>query len=65
LLKAQPPLLYGSSEAVGGLINIITKDQKVRSTADIFSTSWLETNIDLGYRANFGKSRCNNWCKLF
>jgi outer membrane receptor for ferrienterochelin and colicins len=53
-------------EAVGGLINIITEKTKTVSvfTADIFSTS--ETNIDLGYRANFGKkSRCNNWCKLF
>jgi outer membrane receptor for ferrienterochelin and colicins len=27
VVKGQPPLLYGS-EAVGGLINIITKDQK-------------------------------------
>jgi outer membrane receptor for ferrienterochelin and colicins len=67
VVKGAASTLYGS-EAVGGLINIITKRPKTVPclTADIFSTSWLETNIDLGYRANFGKkSRCDNWCKLF
>lgn len=56
VVKGAASTLYGS-EAVGGLINIITKRPKTvpTITADIFSTSWLETNIDLGYRANFGK----------
>ena len=56
IVKGAASTLYGS-EAVGGLINIITKKPKTVPvfTADIFSTSWLETNIDLGYRANFGK----------
>lgn len=56
VVKGAASTLYGS-EAVGGLINIITKRPKTvpTITADFFSTSWLETNIDLGYRANFGK----------
>jgi outer membrane receptor for ferrienterochelin and colicins len=56
VVKGAASTLYGS-EAVGGLINIITKRPKTvpTVTADVFSTSWLETNIDLGYRANFGK----------
>jgi len=56
VVKGAASTLYGS-EAVGGLINIITKRPKTvpTITSDIFSTSWLETNIDLGYRANFGK----------
>ena len=56
VVKGAASTLYGS-EAVGGLINIITKRPKTvpTITADIFSTSWLETNIDLGYRANFDK----------
>jgi outer membrane receptor for ferrienterochelin and colicins len=56
VVKGAASTLYGS-EAVGGLINIITKRPKTvpTITADIFSTSWLENNIDLGYRANFGK----------
>ena len=56
VVKGAASTLYGS-EAVGGLINIITKRPKTvpTITADIFSTSWLETNIDFGYRANFGK----------
>jgi outer membrane receptor for ferrienterochelin and colicins len=56
VVKGAASTLYGS-EAVGGLINIITKKPKTvpTITADIFSTSWLETNVDLGYKANFGK----------
>lgn len=56
VVKGAASTLYGS-EAVGGLINIITKKPKTvpTITADFFSTSWLETNVDLGYKANFGK----------
>jgi outer membrane receptor for ferrienterochelin and colicins len=56
VVKGAASTLYGS-EAVGGLINIITKRPKTMPifTADAFTTSWLETNVDLGYRANFGK----------
>lgn len=57
VVKGAASSLYGS-EAVGGLINIITKSTKTapRFTADMFSTSWLENNIDLGYKASVGKN---------
>ena len=56
VVKGAASTLYGS-EAVGGLINIITKKTKTVPlfTADLFSTSWLENNIDLGYKAKIGK----------
>lgn len=49
--------LYGS-EAVGGLINIITKNATTAPlvSADIFSTSWLETNLDVGAKYKLGKN---------
>ena len=57
IIKGPASSLYGS-EAVGGLINIITKKTKNAPlfTADIFSTSWFENNIDLGFKANVGKT---------
>ena len=56
IVKGPASSLYGS-EAIGGLINVITKDafKAPRFSADIFSTSWAETNIDLGYSAKVGK----------
>nr|WP_294773983.1 TonB-dependent receptor [uncultured Flavobacterium sp.] len=56
IIKGPASSLYGS-EAVGGLINIITKKTKNAPlfTADVFSTSWLENNIDLGFKANVGE----------
>jgi outer membrane receptor for ferrienterochelin and colicins len=55
IIKGPASSLYGS-EAVGGLINIITKKTKNAPlvTVDVFSTSWLENNIDLGFKANVG-----------
>lgn len=55
IIKGPASSLYGS-EAVGGLINIITKKTKNAPlfTADIFSTSWLENNIDLGFKTKVG-----------
>ncbi len=57
IIKGPASSLYGS-EAIGGLINIITKRTKNAPlfTADFFSTSWLENNIDLGFKANIGKT---------
>lgn len=57
IIKGPASSLYGS-EAVGGLINIITKKTKNAPlfTADVFSTSWLENNIDLGFKANIGEN---------
>ena len=56
VVKGAASTLFGS-EAVGGLINIITKKSITAPlfTADMFSTSWLENNIDLGYKASIGK----------
>ncbi len=56
IVKGPASSLYGS-EAVGGLINIITKAPATapKFSADVFSTSWQEYNIDLGYKFNAGK----------
>ena len=53
IVKGPASTLYGS-EAIGGLINIITKNTKnaPRFSADAFSTSWGEFNADLGFRFN-------------
>lgn len=51
IVKGPASSLYGS-EAVGGLINIITKSATNAPvfSADVFTTSWLETNVDLGVK---------------
>ena len=56
VVKGPASSLYGS-EAVGGLINLITKKPLSAPlfSADIFSTSWLETNVDLGFKSAIGK----------
>jgi outer membrane receptor for ferrienterochelin and colicins len=57
VVKGPASSLYGS-EAVGGLINIITKKplNAPLFSADIFSTSWLENNVDLGFKSVIGKN---------
>lgn len=56
IVKGPASSLYGS-EAVGGLINIITKNPKNAPlfSADAYSTSWGEANVDLGFRTNVGQ----------
>lgn len=51
IVKGPASGLYGS-EAVGGLINIITKSPEKAPlfSANVMSTSWLEHNTDLGFR---------------
>lgn len=51
IVKGPASSLYGS-EAVGGLINIITKKSQntARLSADVFATSWGEVNSDLGFK---------------
>lgn len=53
IVKGPASSLYGS-EAVGGLINIITKEvgKASKFTADLMTTSYLEHNIDLGFKAH-------------
>ena len=57
IVKGPASTLYGS-EAVGGLINVITKspEQAPLLSAETFGTSWGEVNADIGYRANVGKN---------
>ena len=57
IVKGPASSLYGS-EAVGGLINIITKNPSNAPlfSADVFSTYWLETNADLGVKFNIKKA---------
>ncbi|CAM3641384.1 TonB-dependent receptor [Flavobacterium chungbukense] len=56
IVKGPASSLYGS-EAVGGLINIITKNPTSAPTfsADYFTTSYFESNLDLGTKFNVGK----------
>ncbi len=53
IVKGPASTLYGS-EAVGGLINIITKKPSFAPifSADVFATSWGEVNSDLSVKFN-------------
>lgn len=55
VVRGPASTLYGS-EAVGGLINIITKkvDNAPRFSVDNFTTTWGEVNTDLGLRFGVG-----------
>ncbi len=57
IIKGPASSLYGS-EAVGGLINIITKNPKNAPSfsTDVFRNNWGETNVDLGLKTNVGKT---------
>jgi len=56
IVKGPASSLYGS-EAVGGLVNIITKKPTNAPlfSADLFSTTWKEWNADLGFKFRAGK----------
>ena len=51
VVKGPASTLYGS-EAVGGLINVITKNPRFvpKFSADVFSSNWGDVNTDLGYQ---------------
>ncbi|KPM47541.1 TonB-dependent receptor [Jiulongibacter sediminis] len=55
IVKGPASSLYGS-EAVGGLINIITKttSKAPKLSADVMQSSWGETNVDLGFKKSIG-----------
>ncbi len=57
VVKGPASTLYGS-EAVGGLINIITKQPNNAPlfSVDIFGTTWGELNTDLSSKFNIGKN---------
>ena len=56
IVKGPASSLYGS-EAVGGLINIITKNPGNAPvfSADSYATDWGEFNLDLGFKANLNQ----------
>ncbi|QLL58120.1 MULTISPECIES: TonB-dependent receptor plug domain-containing protein [Empedobacter] len=56
VVKGPASSLYGT-EAMGGIINVITKSPKSapKLSLDAFTTSWLETNLDGGYKYNLGE----------
>ena len=56
IVKGPASTLYGS-EAVGGLINIITKNNLTAPvfSGDSFVTDWGEYNLDIGTKINVGK----------
>ncbi|MGC1516682.1 MAG: TonB-dependent receptor [Maribacter sp.] len=56
IVKGPASTLYGS-EAVGGLINIITKNSlnAPEFSGDSFITDWGEYNLDVGTKFNVGK----------
>ncbi|RZF57968.1 TonB-dependent receptor [Sphingobacterium corticibacterium] len=56
IVKGPASTLYGS-EAVGGLINVITKrpGNAPIISADIFGTTWGEVNADIAAKFNAGK----------
>ncbi|MFT7436033.1 MAG: outer membrane receptor for ferrienterochelin and colicins [Psychromonas sp.] len=56
VVKGPASSLYGS-EAVGGLINIITKSPSKASklSVDVMATDWQDVNVDLGYKQAVGK----------
>ncbi|MDG2396897.1 MAG: TonB-dependent receptor [Flavobacteriaceae bacterium] len=57
VVKGPTSTIYGS-EAIGGLINLITKlpEHSDKFSFDSFTTGWREVNSDFGYRYNIGKS---------
>ncbi|MGB3801368.1 MAG: TonB-dependent receptor [Lewinella sp.] len=56
VVKGPASTLYGS-EAVGGLINVITKGpaDADRFSVDIMASSWAEVNTDIGYTTAIGE----------
>ena len=57
IVKGPASSLYGS-EAIGGLINIITKNasKAPNLSIDVMSTSWEDYNIDLGLKFQAGST---------
>jgi len=57
VVKGPASSIYGS-EAMGGVINIITKNAltALKLSLDVMTTSWNENNVDVSTKFNFGKN---------
>ncbi|WP_027388525.1 TonB-dependent receptor plug domain-containing protein [Chryseobacterium gregarium] len=57
VVKGPASSIYGS-EAMGGVINIITKNalNAPKLNVDFMTTTWNENNVDLSTKFNFGKN---------
>lgn len=57
VVKGPASSLYGS-EAMGGVINVITKNalSAPKLSVDLMTTTWNENNLDLSTKFNFGKN---------
>ena len=57
IIKGPAGTLYGS-QAVGGLINVITKlpEYSPRFFSDVYGTSWQEFNVDLGFSGKINET---------
>ena len=62
VVRGPASTLYGS-EAVAGLINIITRNPEsaARFSAEMFGSGWGELNTDLGLRLDAGKGLRSLW----
>ena len=56
IIKGPAPTLYGS-EAIGGVINLITKipENASRFSFDSFTSNWGDLNLDLGHQYRLSK----------
>ncbi len=56
IVKGPGSALYGS-EAMGGIINVITRDPVLapKFSIDVMGTTWHEHNVDLGLKSRKGK----------
>ncbi len=66
VVKGPASSLYGS-EAMGGIINVITKDPSKAPvlSLDVFGTSWQELSADAAMKFKMGKTQSLAWIKLF